>query len=272
MKISFMTWACPDWPLEQVLKAAAEYGYEGVELRVEADQAHGVDLHLSEGERARVRRMFADAGLEVACIATSRRFALREASEVAESVELTRRYVDLAADLGCQCVRVFGGSTPAGVHFEQAQRIVADALGELGPYAAERGVWVCLETHDDYSRADVCRQTVDMAGAPGVGIVWDMMHPCRWGMTIEEAFEHVAQHVRHCHVHDGVPEEPGSTKWRLAKMGEGQIPHDRAVALLGRIGFSGFLSGEHIRFLPPEELLPHEARMLKEYIARAGVQ
>ena len=36
MKISFMTWACPDWSLAQILAAAIRYGYDSVEPRVEA--------------------------------------------------------------------------------------------------------------------------------------------------------------------------------------------------------------------------------------------
>ena len=34
MKTSFSTLACPDWSLPEVLGAAANYGYDGVELRV----------------------------------------------------------------------------------------------------------------------------------------------------------------------------------------------------------------------------------------------
>jgi sugar phosphate isomerase/epimerase len=129
---------------------------------------------------------------------------------------------------------------------------------------------VCLETHDDYSLADWCAATVSLANTVGVGICWDVMHPYRHSQTMEEAFAAVKEYVRHCHVHDGKrPPDGGPGGWELAKMGEGDIPHDEAARLLASIGFQGHLSGEYINFLPAEELLPHEARVLRSYINQA---
>ncbi|MCD6350913.1 MAG: sugar phosphate isomerase/epimerase [Armatimonadetes bacterium] len=271
MKISFMTWACPDWDLNQVLTAAVRYGYDGVEPRVEADQKHGIDLDRTKKEREDIKRQFADMGVEISCLATSRRYALADREEWRESVELTQKYVDLAADLGCPNLRVFGGPTPEGMSREDAQKLVAEALAELGPYAAQRGVWLALETHDDYSLADWCAATLQAAGVEGVGICWDIMHPFRHGQSIEEAFAAVKDLVRHCHVHDGHrPADGGPGGWELAKMGEGDIPHDEAVKLLAGINFEGHLSGEYINFLPADELLPHEAKVLREYLRAAG--
>ena len=44
MKLSFMTWACPEWDLNEVITGAIRYGYDGVEPRVEVKQKHGIDL------------------------------------------------------------------------------------------------------------------------------------------------------------------------------------------------------------------------------------
>jgi sugar phosphate isomerase/epimerase len=49
-------------------------------------------------------------------------------------------------------------------------------------------------------------------------------------------------------------------------MGEGDIPHDEPIRLLASIGFEGHLSGEWIDFLPPDEILPHDSRVLRHYI------
>jgi sugar phosphate isomerase/epimerase len=53
-------------------------------------------------------------------------------------------------------------------------------------------------------------------------------------------------------------------------MGEGQIDHKDAIRLLGTIAYDGALSGEWIAFKPAEELLPHEASVIREYRAAAG--
>lgn len=269
MKISFMTWACPDWNVDQILDAAVRYSYDGVEPRVEANQRHGIELEATAADRASIRRRFADAGIEMSCLATSRTYALADAADRSESVARTLRYCELAADLGCPYLRVFGGSTPEGVSPADAQRCVAESLAAAGSAAVSMGVTLCLETHDGYCDADLCAATVTMADAPGLGICWDIMHPFRVGQTIAHAHAAVRDLVRHCHTHDAILGPGGS--YEMTLMGEGNLPHDEAVSLLVGDGFEGYMSGEHIDFLSADELLPHEARLMRSYIAAAEV-
>lgn len=269
MKISFMTWACPDWSLAQILAGAIRYGYDCVEPRVEADHAHGIELDTTKKQRRAIRQQFEDCGVGISALATSRRYAIASDHELAESIELTKRYVDLAADLGCSNLRVFGGGTPQGMDFADAKKIVAESLHECAQHAAERKVYLCLETHDSYSLSGDCLETVLMADHPNVAICWDILHPCRQGETIAAAFENVRNHVRHCHVHDArLGEDPGS--YQMTLMGEGDVPHDEAIRLLASIDFQGALSGEWINAFPAEEVLPHDAAVLRQYLAQAS--
>ncbi len=270
MKISFMTFVAPEWSLEEHLTAAVRYGYDAIEPRCEADHAHGIELDTTKGERGAIRQQFASCGVELTTIATSRRYALASDHELQESIDLTKQYCDLCADLGAQNIRVFGGMTPEGMTFDDAKKVVAGALHECGEHAADRGVYLCLETHDAYSLSSDAAETVRMADHPNVCINWDIMHPYRHGESIETAFSNVREFVRHCHVHDGTrPEENGPAGWELALMGEGDIPHDEAIRLLATIDYKGSLSGEWIRALEAEVVLPHDAQVLREYIARA---
>jgi sugar phosphate isomerase/epimerase len=269
MKLSFMTWVCPDWDVNQILTAAIRYGYDGVEPRVEAKQRHGIDLDTTKKQRKEFRSQFADCGIEMSCLATSRTFSSADAAERGESVELACRYIDLAADLGCAHIRVFGGAIPEGVSREEAHKYVAESLRRCGEHVGDREVYVCLETHDHFSRAADAAETVRLAAHPKVGIVWDVMHPFRAGDSMEVAFEAVKPFVRHCHIHDGqLPEGPGGPV-ELALMGEGDIPHDEAIRLLAGMSFQGHLSGEWISFLPPDEVLPHDERVLRGYLQAA---
>jgi sugar phosphate isomerase/epimerase len=270
MKLSFMTWACPNWDLNQIITGAIRYDYEGVEPRVECDQKHGIELGITKKRRKEIRSQFADCGIEISCLATSRTYASADAAEREKSVELTRPYVDLAADVGCKHLRVFGGDFPASVGRADAHKYVAECLRQCGEHAATRKAYVCLETHDAFSRAEHAVETLRLAEHPNVAICWDFMHPFRAGNSFAEAFELVKPFVRHCHLHDGhLPEGP-SGPVSLARMGEGDIPHDEGVRLLTGIGFEGHLSGEWIDFLPPDEILPHDSRVLRQYIRDAG--
>ena len=108
-----------------------------------------------------------------------------------------------------------------------------------------------------------------MANHPNVAICWDILHPVRHGESIETAFANVRDLVRHCHVHDAtLGEEPGSYEMKL--MGQGDVPHDEAVKLLAGIKFEGALSGEWINAFEADEVLSHDAPVLREYIADAA--
>ncbi len=270
MTISFMTWVCPDWDLNEVLTAAIRYDYDGVEPRAQADHPHGVDISATKKERAAIKAQFADCGILMPCIATSIQYAQSDEARIAESIELSKRHVQLAADVGCANLRVFGGATPEGMSFADAKKRVTDSLRQVAEFAADFDVYLCLETHDAYSRAEDCSEVVKMVDHSNAAILWDIMHPVRRGETVEESFGYVRDYVRHCHIHDGTWSEDNPDKVTLALMGEGQIPHDEAIRLLDTINFEGALSGEWIASFEPEVILPHDAQKLREYIQTVG--
>jgi sugar phosphate isomerase/epimerase len=269
MKLSFMTFATPDWDLNKILTAAIRYGYDGIEPRSEADHKHGVELDTTKKQRKEIKAMFEDTGVLNCCIATSRTYSMPELEKRVESVELTKKYIDLAHDTGAPCIRVFGGATPEGADFGEVKKYVAEAVRECAEYAKGSGVFVCFETHDGYINANDVTEVIRLADSPQAAINWDFMHPCTAGMTIQEAFDVLKPYIRHCHLHDGVRTETG-WGWDLVLMGEGQIDHKEAIRLLGTIAYDGALSGEWIAFKPAEELLPHEASVIREYRAAAG--
>ncbi|HZY72206.1 MAG TPA: hypothetical protein VFE22_03770, partial [Edaphobacter sp.] len=82
MKTSFSTLACPDWNFSQVLAAAGNYGYDGVELRVLSRE---LDLWKLPEFRApalaAARAAVEDSGLIVAGLGSSACFHSPDAQE-----------------------------------------------------------------------------------------------------------------------------------------------------------------------------------------------
>ena len=109
IKLATMSSACPDWTLDEVVAGMKRHGYQGFEPRVEWDHACGIEAALAAAERREIRRRMEDEGLEICCIATGARMAAPDAAERAGHVEDVKKYIDLAADLGCGLMRVFGG-------------------------------------------------------------------------------------------------------------------------------------------------------------------
>jgi sugar phosphate isomerase/epimerase len=259
MNYAFMTFSCPSYTLAQALDAAKQYGYAGVEPRVESKHAHGVELTAAPEQRRNIKRQFEDAGIAACCVATSCKYANPVTTD--DQVETTRRYVDLAADIGAPRLRVFGGDVPDTVSRAQAIEIVAGALVKTGEHAKSRGVTLCLETHDAWTNPQHVARVMQQANHPNVAVNWDFMHPLRAsGWTVEKGFGVLRPWIKHVHCHDGLLR---LDRIELRPIGTGQIDHIAALRLLKQADYDGFVSGEWINWEPPEVHLPREVAAMK---------
>lgn len=259
MRYAFMTFSTPHLTLDEVLALAARLGYDGVEPRIDADHRHGMEIAATAAERASMRRRAEDAGVAIACVATSCRFAdpAERATNMARAIEA----IDLAAGVGARRIRVFGGPIPAELGRPEAVEGVAGALLSVARRAAARGVTVCLETHDDWCDPRDVAAVLRAVNSPAVGANWDVVHPVRTGLaTVDESFEILNPWIAHLHVHDGQAGDGA-----IVPIGEGIVDHRRVLALLAALPYDGFLSGEWIGWEPYEVHLPRELATLRAY-------
>ena len=261
MKYSFMTFSCPELTFDEVLALAAKYGYDGVEPRAQADHAHHVETESDAGTRATIRKQAEDAGIAICCVATSCRYTSADPAELRQQIDDTRRLVDVAGDVGCSRLRVFGGPIPNGMSREDAVKQVSHSLRLVADHAAGRGVTLCVETHDDWRQAEDMVNVLRTVDHPNVQLNWDIMHPVLAGMTMDDAYAQLAPYVRHVHFHDGRLKDGGGLE--LMPVGQGLIDHARAVALLQQAGYDGYLSGEWINWEPYDVCLPRELATMK---------
>lgn len=259
MKFSFMSFSCPDLSLEAMLSLAKRLGYDGVEPRVEAKHAHGIELGLDAAGRAAARKLAVSQGIAYACLATSCRYA--DPATRAAMVASTLSYIDLAADIGCPRLRVFGGPLPEGLSREAATAGVAAALLAVADQAERRGVTVCLETHDHWCNPADVAELMRRVDRPAIQVNWDIMHPVRVAQVgMQEAFDTLRPWIRHVHAHDGATRDG---KLVLVPIGEGVVDHALALRLLREAGWDGFVSGEWIGWEPYETHLPRELAALR---------
>ena len=263
MNLAFMTWSTPELTLEENLDLAQRLGYDGIEPRIEGKQRHGIEVDTSAAERQAIRQKAASSGIALCCVASSLRYA--DPATAQEQVARTRQCIDLCADIGAPRLRVFGGGLPKDVTREQATDLLVDSLRAVGDQAAERGVTVCIETHDDWSDPRHLAPVLERVAHPAIAVNWDFLHPWwRAGMTVEESFAVVRPWIRHVHVHDGTRATDG--KNAMVWIGEGEVDHRRAMELLRADGYTGYLSGEWIGRDPGyAEHLPRELATLRGY-------
>ena len=138
---------------------------------------------------------------------------------------------------------------------------VTVALRRVADHAAERGVVLAMETHDDWCDPQHVVAVMRGVNHPAVAVNWDIMHPVRTGLaSIDASFAALRPWIRHLHVHDG-----SGNGIEMVPIGTGTIDHRRTVALLQSMDYAGFLSGEWINFGDYRVHLPRELATLKGY-------
>ncbi len=236
-----MTFACPDWDLTEVLRVAAELGYDGVEPRTDANHRHGIEVDMSAADRATARRQAGDSGVALCCLATSLQFIKVAQPDRDQLYDDTMRRIELAADLQIPGLRVFAGGVPEGVELDAALDCAGDNLRDAASAAAEAGVELWLETHDTVSKAVLTARILRRADHPAVACNYDVMHPYRLGEPLDETFAALDGRVRHSHFHDSLA-TPGAPE--ITRFGEGELPLVDILRWLKSQGFTGHLSGE----------------------------
>lgn len=259
MKYAFMSFSTPLQSLGEILTIARRYGFTGIEPRIDANHAHGIEVTAPPARRAAIRKQAADEGIELACLATSLKYA--NPAETQDTLRKTRERIDLAADLGIPVMRVFGGMLPQGLDRDAAIAVVRESLGACADYARSHNVTICMETHDDWCDPSHVAAVMKAVNHPAVAVNWDIMHPVRTKKaSIDKSFDTLKPWIRHLHVHDGIGE-----KVTLVPIGTGECDHRRAIERLLAVGYTGYLSGEWINWEPYETHLPRELATLKGY-------
>jgi len=286
-RLAFSTLACPDWSLLQVVTAAATLGYQGVELRLLAGE---VDLlvcpEFSPARQAETRQLLREHNVEICGLASSVRFDHDSATERARQLDIGRRYLDLAAELGAGFVRIFGDTLPALDQLPERDRAVTAIAGlmrVLADYAHRQtpGVRLVVETHGDFVGSEWMARLVRRVGNPHLGVLWDTHHPWRFaGEPLGETARRLGSTIGHTHWKDSTsavaPASSAASREATQRarelmsghreaayclLGEGEFPAVECLRELARCEYTGWYSLEwekawHPELADPEIALP----------------
>lgn len=162
--------------MPELVDTCVELGVPGVGLWREPVQSYGLDA---------TSKLVRDAGLAVTTLCRGGFLTAIEPAERAAALADNRSAIDEAATLGTDTLVLVSGGLPAGSKdLHGARERIADALGELGPYAAERGVRLAIEPLHPMFASDRCvvstlAQALDLAErfpADQVGVTVDTYH------------------------------------------------------------------------------------------------
>jgi sugar phosphate isomerase/epimerase len=265
MKVSFSTLACPTSSLDAAIEQAQTLGFDGIELRFVSGSDRLWELAEFTGAGLRESRdRLASAGLAIPCVDTSCFFHYTDAPLRAQSLEMGRHMVDLAAALGAPGVRVFGDRVQAGANLDSTTAWVAEGICQLAEFAQPAGVEIWLESHGDFARSSETIRVLQLSGRPNTGVLWDPLNA--YSEFAEEpagGWRELGPAIRHVHIKDGcrLQDAPSSKPWDPVFPGNGDFPASSLVELLRRHGYQRFISLEwekrwHPEIPPPEIALP----------------
>jgi sugar phosphate isomerase/epimerase len=267
MKLSFTTLGCPGWTIDQIIENGRAYGYDGVELRTHVDGNH-LSPNAAPAEARALGDRFRDGGIPISSIMGYSHFSAGDPANVAANAELLGRLVDLAAATGAPYVRTFAGQLPKGVHHAQVAETMAKAIRPVALRAADQGVRIGLETHDDWCSGELVMSVVDRVASRGFGVVYDIYNSILSGIEPWEAtYLRVRDHICYCHLKDGYAGRDGKGTYVL--VGAGDLPFEPVLRRLKQDGFDSFISFEwekkwHPELEEPERALPHYVHKVRK--------
>lgn len=269
--IVFSTLACPNWSINTIITKAVDFGFEGIEWRG-GPQGH-VQPTMSSREKANLRKMSSDAGLEALAVTTYTSFVSPHAKERQSNVDELRRYADLAAELDADYVRAFLGMIPeAGPIDSSVYENISDCLNAASEHAASVGVKIAVEPHDNFTRSTVVSPLFDQDESHSdLRVIWDIGNTFAAGEDPEEGFALLKDRIGYVQVKDG---KRYGSEWQLCSLGQGHVPLARAFELLLAHGYEDAFSVEweyawHPELDPPEIALPAALQTVRELLAAA---
>ncbi|MFF1918495.1 sugar phosphate isomerase/epimerase family protein [Streptomyces sp. NPDC058239] len=228
------------WSLPELAEGCVKAGIDKVGLWRAPVQEYGLE---------RTARLLADSGLSVTSLCRGGFFTAIDPAERARALDDNRAALDEAAALSTDTLVLVSGGLPAGSKdLHGARERIADALGELAPYAAERGVRLAIEPLHPMFASDRCvvstlSQALDIAErfpAEQVGVVVDTYH-IWWD---DQAAPQIARAGAGGRIHsfqlaDWITPLPAGVLVGRGQLGDGAVDFRAFRTLVEATGFDG---------------------------------
>ena len=190
-----------NWDIETIIRNCEQTGFVGAELRT--THKHGVEPFLSKPQREEVKKRFADSQVRLVSLGTTCEYESPDASTVEKNIEETRRWCELAQDLGCLGVKVRPNGFPRDVPHEQTLAQIGHALARCGDIAREHGVEIWMEVHGEGTQIPAnAHQILSVANHPLVGACWNSNPTDVENGSVRKSFELLKPWIRSCHINN----------------------------------------------------------------------
>lgn len=255
--------------MPELVAGCVELGIPGVGLWREPVAEFGLEA---------TAKLVRDAGLAVTTLCRGGFFTAIDPAERAAALADNRKAIDEAATLGTDTLVLVSGGLPAGSKdLHGARERIADALSDLGPYAASNGVRLAIEPLHPMFASDRCvvstlSQALDIAErfpAEQVGVTVDTYH-IWWDDTAPAAIARAGAggRIHTFQLADWITPLPAGVLTGRGQIGDGAIDMREWKGYVEAAGYSGPIEVE----LFNDELWAGDGRALLAQTARRFVE
>lgn len=225
MKLCFSTIGCPDWRFADIVSAAKDLGYSAIEIRGIEGEIYAPAIKELTDDFPRTKELLDRTGIRIAMLTSGA--ALADHSVKGKSVDEAKAYIDLAAKVGAEFVRVMSTDKP---YFDGGDiELCKKQFEEVVKYADGSGVTPLMETNGLFIDTALLSRFLEEVGGCG-GALWDVHHPYRFNdESVDTTIANLGSKIKYVHLKDSVIEK-GKVSYRM--MGYGDVPVKEAVAAL----------------------------------------
>jgi len=242
-----------DWDTETAARMCKDGRMESFEFFAEPSYKQKVGLDMQPAEAKKTRKVFADAGVQIAGLAITEVYDSPNVAQLKEAVARTKQYVLLAVDIGAPRLRCLGDKLHDNEPKAWTIARIANALSEIVHYSAGLGVDIGFEMHGSFTNWEDALEVVKRVNHPRCYLV----HNSQPGNTPPEDFDRVFDilrpHLGHVHLHDLL---------------DTRFPYKKLLRRLRDTNYEGYCSLELAPSQDPLRVLHLTHALFEEYLAK----
>ena len=228
MKLSFSTRGWQNLVWDEIVEAAVESEFNGIEL---------YDVHkipelfektgpLHKYNATATYRALKEKGIKIPCIDSS-----CDLSSDEDYVDTIASLMDTAKSVHAPYVGV--------VVLNENESAVRERLDRLVEIAEEKDITVLIKTSGIYASTTRLRDLLEAYASDRLGALWDVHHPYRdFDESADTTIKNLGAYVKHVHLRDS------DNKDTYNLIGEGNLPVDDFMRALTSINYNGMISLE----------------------------
>ncbi len=259
--------------IETVMDKSAALGVAAVDIlhrQMEIEEKAPLDAAGLAYLRKLKRHAFRN-GLGICCLSTHQSFLQPDAGKLTSNVEHTKKCIEIAAELGCPCIRINTGSWGTSKNFDELMKNrgiepvlpghtedegfkwCMEGIERCLPKAAECGVVLALENHWGLARTpEGLLRILNGISSPWLGGLMDTGNFLEDPYTKLEAIAPKTVYVQAKTYH-------GGGEWYSL-----DLDYDRIARLLAKTGYSGYVALEMEGKEDPDLAVRRSIEMLRK--------